>query len=87
MIVIDKKMLVNVISRDAVLMRLLKRLFFQRGSLMLFPLVREMLSFYNQRHSSMIPSLTFISSKHDSRSYKFSMDSNDDAIIDFYSEK
>jgi len=44
-------------------MRHLKRLSILKVILMLFLLVREMWSFYAQRHSSMIPSLTFISCK------------------------
>lgn len=63
-----------------VLMNHLRRLFIRRGNLMLFPLVREMLSFYSQRHSSMTPSLTFISSKYDGRNCNFLMDFIDDAL-------
>jgi hypothetical protein len=53
---------------------------------MLFPLVREMLHFYSQRHSSMTLSLTFISSKYEGRNCSFPMDSIDDALIHSYSE-
>lgn len=79
--------LVNVISCAAVLMRLLMRLFFQRGNLMLFLLVREMSSFYSQKHSLTILSLTFISSKHDRGNYYFLMDPSQDAIFTFIIQK
>ena len=69
MIIIDEKLFVNVIMYSAALMRPLMRLFIQWGSLTLFVLVREILSFYSLRHSLMILSLTFISSKHSSRNY------------------
>lgn len=82
--IINDKLFVDAILYYAVLMRLLMRLFIPRGSLMLFLLVREILSFYSLKHSLMILSLTFISSKHGSRNYNLLVYSKDVAIIDLY---